>query len=252
MKNAIFIHAANMETDNYGHPTLGLCQDILDRMAYFMDKANIYDDVELIHLGYTGKEGLKFTCPKSKVVYYSDDVYKWEFPTMQSLREYAKANPDANVCYLHTQAVSQGYQHPKKTMLDQRRDYHFYWNIYKYKIALGHLQKFDTCGAMLVPLNAEVTVNPDGSPKLGKIGEPPVWHYSQNFWWARADYVNTLPDPETYPLILDKRHQAEFWLCSSALHGRHKPSHNLYESWCYAEDFRPELYMSAEDYSNLI
>lgn len=45
----------------------------------------------------------------------------------------------------------------------------------------------------------------------------PTTHFSGNFWWARGDYINSLPriknissiDAET---ILSLRHNAEFWI----------------------------------------
>lgn len=250
MANAVFIHAANMIKDVTHNPCEGLCQQILDRIAAFMEDAKIYEGVDLIHLGYVGKEGLTLNLPKTKIEFYDPDIYQWEFPTLQALRKFCNENPDGNVCYVHTQAVSQGFYHPKFQMFVERRDYHLYWNLTKYKTALEILKECDTCGAMLVPLNADLELV-NGRPRIVKLHDNPVWHYSQNFWWSRANHVNTLPDPESYPQILDKRHQAEFWLCSSTNSGTHGSIHNLFDSWCYAEDFKREDYMDPEDLERL-
>ena len=247
MKNAIFIHAANMAVDVTGHDNIGRCQEILDRIDFFINDSKIYEDVDLIYLGYSGVEGIKFDIPESKIVYHGADIYQWEFPTLHALRAYCKENKDANVLYLHTQGVSQGFHHHELQRIDERRDYHLYWNVTKYKEALKLLETHDTCGAMLVPLNADLKQDDDGNPQIIKLHEYPIWHYSQNFWWSKAKHVNTLPNPEDYPQILDERHQAEFWLCSSTEEGTHASIHDLYKSWCFAEDFAKEKYMDAAD-----
>lgn len=252
MKNAIFIHAANMRHDVTNNYSLGLTQQILDRISHFIMDSKIYEDVDSINLGYVGVEGLEFKVPKATITYHDNNIYKWEFPTLMQLIDYCKENPDANVCYLHTQAASQGFYHPKKKMLDERRDYHLYWNVTRYKEALEYLKKYDTCGAMLVPLNADLVLDAEGNPHITKLHDNPVWHYSQNFWWSTAKHINTLPNPQNYPLILDERHQAEFWLCSSTQTGNHACINQLYESWCYAENFAKDRYMKPEDLQRFI
>ena len=247
MKNAIFIHAANMEHDVTQKPCLGLCQKIVDRISFFILDSKIYEDLDIIELGYVGNKNLKFNVPNGKSVYYGENIYQWEFPTLQSLRNYCQKNPDSNVLYIHTQGVSQGFHHAEIEKINNRRDYHLYWNITHYKEALEHLKTYDTCGAMLVPLNADLVLDANKNPIITRLPATPVWHYSQNFWWSRASHINTLPDPQNYPRILDERHQAEFWLCSSTDIGTHKSIHTLYQSWCYAEDFSKEKYMSKED-----
>jgi hypothetical protein len=250
MSNVVFIHAANMAIDKRGRPSLGRCQQIIDRMIVFIMDARIYEDVSAIYLNYTGEKELKFDVPKAVLKHHEGDVHQWEFPTLQQMRAHCRANPEDNVLYLHTQGVSEGFHHIEgefiHNLIEQRRDYHFYWNITKYKEVLEHLKTYDTCGAMLVALNADVERGADGRPHAKSLPARPVWHYSQNFWWSRAAHINSLPDPQNYPLILDERHQAEFWLCSSTGTGRHKCIHQLYESWCYADDFSKSLYMDEE------
>jgi hypothetical protein len=246
MKNAIFIHAANMDIDYYRQPNVGRCQEILDRISFFINESKIYEDVDFIRLVYTGNENLTLNVKdKGEKIYAGPNVYQWEFPTLTNLCEYCKENPDANVLYLHTQGVSQGFTY-LRDMIDRRRDYFLYWNIYNYKLELEKLKEYDTCGAMLVPLNADVEEREDGSSKVNKIHDNPVWHYSQNFWWSRASHINTLPDPQHYPQILDVRHQAEFWLCSSTEEGEHASVHNIYESWKYVSDWGKDKYVLPE------
>jgi hypothetical protein len=52
----------------------------------------------------------------------------------------------------------------------------------------------------------------------------PALHYSGNFWWAKSNYIKTLSRPEDIPIILSKRHNAEFWVCNG--NSKHYSLHN--------------------------
>lgn len=251
MKNAIFIHTANMQHDVWGRPNKGKCQQILDRIVFFIEDSKLYENVDTINIVTVGDPNLKCTLPKVNMIYNGEDITQFEFPTLTLLYEYCKTHPDDNVLYLHDHGVSLGFEHKEGARITQmykdRLDYHLYWNITKYKESLEHLKDHDTCGAFLVPLNGEVKLDSSNMPRLISVPETPIWHYSNNFWWSTAKHINTLPNPNDYPLILDRRHQPEFWLCSSTKKGKFKCIHSIYESWCYAENFSKELYMTEKE-----
>ena len=243
MKNAIFIHAANMSIDMFNKPNLGRCQEILDRIKLFIMESQIYNSIDSINLSYTGKEGLVLDVPKITYTYHGENVYQYEFPTLKLLQSYCKNNPNDNVLYIHTKGVRHGFNAPDLKLLNDSTTYHLYWNIIKHKESLKYLEEYDTCGAMLVPLYADIIPQLDGSSKILKIHDIPVYHYSNNFWWTTAKHINTLPSPDNYPRILDEPHQAEFWVCSSNPGGNYKCIHKLYEHWLHAPDFSKEKYM---------
>lgn len=65
-----------------------------------------------------------------------------------------------------------------------------------------HTRIMDTCG---------VDFKPFGGP-----------HYSGNFWWARSDFIASLPDPqERSGWTGEPRMWSEYWLCHKG--GRHFP-----------------------------
>jgi hypothetical protein len=78
----------------------------------------------------------------------------------------------------------------------------------------------------------------------------PTLHYSGNFWWANALYINTLPEPyvfnnlEQYPNPLHSlRHNQEFWICyhKDKLHkSQWDCGINCYER--HLHRYNPELY----------
>ena len=194
MKNAIFIHAANMNNDVWGRPNTGNCQRIIDRISYFLEDSKIYEDVESITIINIGTPGIQCNIPKSKIIYHGPNLQEYEMATLIYLKEYCKNNPDNNVLYLHDHGVSLGFNHREGDRITQmyrdRLDYHLYWNVTKYKESLKYLVDYDTCGAFLVPLNAEVKLEKDNKPHIISLPETPIWHYSNNFWWATAKHTD--------------------------------------------------------------
>lgn len=124
------------------------------------------------------------------------DVTKYEFPTLEMLREFAIRNPEYYILYLHTKGVSRN--------IDSVKDWRacmLYFMVEKYLTCVNQLLKFQTCGINYM------------------IG--PMPHYQGNFWWARADYISTLCPVRNTPDIshlkdtgngFSERHKAEMWL----------------------------------------
>jgi hypothetical protein len=222
MKNTVFIHAGNLLTDKNGQPNHDRCQNILNEIADLIMESKLYEDVDSINVELLGDPNIKFDVPKAVISHNSLDVHQWEFPTLQKIREYAKANPDDNILYLHTKGSSNGTQVPEFQWIEDVRAYQLHWNVTRYKDSLAYLKEYDVCGAELI--------------------YNPVRHYSQNFWWARASHINKLPHPMEYPLIYDLRHQCEFWI-GLAEDSKYKSVFNLYDDYVNAVSFSKELYI---------
>ncbi len=122
-----------------------------------------------------------------------------ETPTLGKVWEYAKANPDAAVIYLHTKGVS-------KPECEGR----VYWRrlmalsvIERWKKNLDHLRSYDFVG-------------------VGWMSNHEHHFFCGNFWMARCDWLAQLTDPREYKLsrsgsFLDipwSRMHAEMWLGS--------------------------------------
>jgi hypothetical protein len=219
MKFSVFIHATNLLVDKFGVDNKDHCQQILNQIEQYMLESEIYKDADNIFLEIQGHQEkvIKFNVPNSTINYNGRHAHDWEFPTLNKIREYSSNNPSNSVLYIHTQGVS--YQTTK--LIEDRREYLLYWNVTNYKKCLEFLKTNDTCGAML-------------------IGDP-VKHYSQNFWWANCNHINTLPDPSTMTPVFDLRHNAEFWVCSRN-EGKYSTINNLYNHYVGADDFSKEKY----------
>lgn len=221
MGNVIFIHVGNLIVDKKGVPNKNRCQNILNEIKKYIMESKIYEDVDEINVELIGDPNITFDVPKAKITHNGNNTRQWEFPTLYKIIDYAKHNPKSNILYLHTKGSSNNINVPEIKWIEDVRNYHLYWNVSRYKDSLKYLEEFDACGAEL-------------------IGNP-VRHFSQNFWWARASHINKLPDPKTYPIVLDERHQCEFWigLNDSSMY---KSVNNLYDDYVNAINFDKSLY----------
>jgi hypothetical protein len=95
------------------------------------------------------------------------------------------------------------------------------------------LEKYDTC---IEKLDTHDAVGVDYS-------DWPFRHFSGNFWWSKASWINSLTQTWNEVPTLDERHICEFWLgsgkdgsffnlWSSGIHPMQRHL-NRYESWKY-------------------
>jgi len=179
--------------------------------------------------------------PKFKIVHVNGDAKKWEYPTINKLKEDADADNEPHyVGYAHLKALS------RPNLYDQKgvdwRHYLTYWTIERWEDNIAKLDEgFDLVG-----------VNWAWQP----------WpHMSGNFWWANTNYLRQLPklqDPSTVApgtistllkpnVILDEgniRFEAEAWSGQSepSVFELHR-SHLLGEpSFHYNNEYPAHLY----------
>jgi hypothetical protein len=144
------------------------------------------------------------------------DVSYFEFPALSAIHQYALKN-DGLVWYLHTKGCSR----ERDPCVEDWRALMEYFVIERWRVAVETLASADVCGV--------------------NWHEEPWRHFSGNFWWARSDYVRTLPSVHT--LNLADRFEAESWL------GRNPAvlAKSLFDSKVnhYDERFPRELYAAA-------
>ena len=178
--NVVFLHVAKI--NNY--------QEILDEILSCLMK--IIDKIDKIYLAVLGIGDL--TLPensKIEVVYSLDNIEEGEMATLDNIREYAINNENCNILYLHLKGVT---DNSLNKCLSDWREYMLYFCVEKIDACLELLKNNDTCGVDLRDI--------------------PTKHYSGNFWWAKSDYIKTLPPVSSLPLIISERHKSEFWICS--------------------------------------
>lgn len=145
-----------------------------------------------------------------------NQMKEYETPTLTKLWDYARQNPGAYICYIHTKGITK----PNRPDAATWRQTLNYWVLYKYKLCLEQLEQgADTTGCRFW----EFVLRGKKFP-----------HYSGNFWWAKANYIASLQAPihyvKTYypkfnPDQSDpQRFGCEFWIGSG--NGKHSNVHD--------------------------
>ena len=192
-KPVVFIHAA----------TLSRCQERIDQYISLMKETGLLSCVEAVYVDCVGEGELPDVSSWTALNYpihlqrIHTNLEENEAPTHKHMWDYARANPDAMILYLHTKGVGKEINQA----IEDWVAYMIYFLIDKWSVCLDALKTHKTVG---VDLRPEFYL-----------------HYSGNFWWSRADYMITLPDPfefrdlSKYPNVLNSiRHAQEFWICS--------------------------------------
>jgi hypothetical protein len=192
----IFIHVAQ----------IGRWQEILDEQLALIESFLVPDK---IYIGVLGS--LPVSLPaNAEVCYQSDNLFEWEFPTLQKLYEHCQKK-DGQVLYIHGKGSSQY----KKCMEDWRH-YLQYFLIEKYSDCLEALKTYDVCGC-----------------------DWKKTHFFGNFWWARNDYIRTLRSP--YDISAIVRLKDRYWdgpKIAVVVYSEEKGYHYFDENKFYAIHYR--------------
>lgn len=114
----------------------------------------------------------------------------WEQVTQNKLYAFAQSN-DGYVLYGHTKG-----SYRSGPGQDEWRETMIYYNIIKWKECVDALELNDTAGCFWL------TPTPEMHEHNGHRS-----FYAGTFWWARLEYIRTLPEPST-----EHRYRAEGWI----------------------------------------
>jgi hypothetical protein len=135
-------------------------------------------------------------CPKWEVVEYGGYLDEYEYPTLRALWQRSKEDHKAHYLYLHTKGASSRPEgrlgaYSGKRFRDRWRKIMMHHLVTRWREAVTQLCHHDAVGSLYT-------------------GEP--WpHFAGNFWWARGEYLATLPEPRPREWQ-HPRLWAEFWL----------------------------------------
>src|SRR5262245_10936135 len=170
---------------------------IIQEQVEALTHSDLLAKAEQVFVGVAGPEGSAMAVSQlfSRPVTVSDVKGSGELPTMKVMHEYSKAHPDHLICYLHTKgAIHNGnpvYESWRRCM---ERVVVNRWK----ECAACLLRGYDTAGAhWLTPARSSF------------IGPVPYW--GGNFFWAKASYLNLLPEID----VEADRYQAEVWIGKS-------------------------------------
>jgi hypothetical protein len=167
-------------------PELPGWQIVFAEMIEKMESSGLIDYVDEINLCMNGVLAnmeipvlpLLDASSKFKVRHVGGDASKWEWPTLNALKEDADSHNEIDyIGYAHLKGLSR----PKDPNAIDWRNYLTYWTIEQWQDNINELDK----GAEAV------------GPNLLSYPWP---HFSGNFWWANSNYIRRLkklPDPST-------------------------------------------------------
>ena len=164
--NVCFIHSCTIENTK--------------RLDYLISKLH-FDLFDIIFINNIGKPiENKYNNPKIVITNYSEEHSLFEVPTINKLRSFSISNKGFNILYLHTKGITR-----TEIEIDDWIDMMLYFLINEN--AINQLKNKITVGCNYI-----------------NDGFPP--HWSGNFWWAKSNYLATLPECGS------KYQDPEFWL----------------------------------------
>lgn len=167
-------------------------KQIVDEQLLKLKVSGLWEKTERLFVGLLGPRPEELPCSDRKIVpmYFGVDYSPAELPTLAALQRFCRAR-DCLAYYIH----SKGVFSPSNGTRDWRHSMeHFI--ITRHEDCIAALADHDICG-----------IN---------------WHsswcrfFGGNFWWARADYLRTLPDIRSIESIPgwdhSQRHVCERWI----------------------------------------
>lgn len=171
----------------------------------------------------------------------------YEGQTISRLYDYCFKN-DGYVFYFHNKGMSSYGTHISSALKDWRH-YMQYFNIERWEDCVEKLEEgYDCCGVSWIKReDLAGNIPTEGKRYIGN-------HFSGNFWWARCDYIQTLPDPlkvEEYvhiPSLMDSfknyRYAFEVWIGDERTKYYSFHQANVHH---YHENYPREKYANIED-----
>lgn len=191
-KIAIFYHVGQ----------IGQWKRLYQEQIHTLCFSGLYKACDHFHVGINGNEPLPDVLPKMKLTINNNHFL--ESDTLKSMWEFAVANDDFNILYIHTKGLSRDdYEYNVHAW----RLYLEYFTIHRWSDCVLKLDKYDCVGTEWAVITSLV----DPQTQQPQRNYNP--HYSGNFWWATSKYIKTL-DPK-YIYDPDKgwtKWRCEFWI----------------------------------------
>ena len=183
-KLAVFIHSTNIPPHK---------NQLILQICKMMNINNFLDTVDFVFINNIGEplneHEFKSLHPSFVVENYSKQLDLFENCTIRQLHAFCKIHPDYKVLYMHTKGVTYSTSHPFYPGIQSWIRFFMYCLIENVDTCIQYLDMYDTVGT-----------------NYQRDDENPH-HYSGNFWWANAYYLNTLDVS-----YMKDKYDAEFWI----------------------------------------
>lgn len=187
--------------------------DIVRRQLASIIASGLYNKTDTIFINVLGPaehymafKGMIDNHTKFKIVYHNSELSLFEFPILEFMRNFCIKNPHVKCWYIHTKGASIGESHvhlfgiPLEKIKKNVEEWRFYMDFFIVQQNSRCIESLDH--------HDVVGVNWRTNPKP---------HFSGNFWWARGDYIKSLPNLNLMSAAVEaeKRWLCEFWLGSN-------------------------------------
>lgn len=188
MKIAVYLHLA----------TMNHWREIAAELAGRIEGSGLYDEAHSLTacLVGDGSIGADILEEKWSVVSTGQGVDAFEYPTLERLWSDCQEDPDRLVLYLHSKGASYRGKRPQR---DRWRRYMSYFTITRWRECIDIL------------LQGVEVVGTERTCHENRLED----FFAGNFWWARGDYVQSLPRPEANTRRAHPRFWAEMWVLSN-------------------------------------
>lgn len=176
MKLAIFYHLYQTQ----------IAALIYQQQMHRLYTSGLLDSVEFLHIGISGQHELFYVPKKAKVQY--NEFMGDEGGTVISMMEFCKENPDYKVLFFHAKGASKDHI----PQLHSWRLFMEYFVIDQWRTCVSCLNKYNAVGV--------------------KLRFKPIPHFSGNFWWANANYLNTCDHRLLYTKYFESKVDRELWI----------------------------------------
>ena len=152
---------------------MGNWQEIFEEQLRTLQSSGLHRSAREVHIVTVGDPPAAMPAlPSNFFVHNGGTVYQLEKPSIQKALDIAAAYPGSKILYLHSKGVSH-FRRPSETAYKYWRQFMLHFNVAKWRDCVAALDSHEVCGV-------DYTCKPCG------------YFFSGNFWWARADYLNTL------------------------------------------------------------
>lgn len=209
----------------YHLATLNNWKEIATEQLLTLEKSNLLEACTKMFVTVVGSdieqaiELFQNTTSSNKIeVIHASVEMNGEFPGIIMAKYLAEIDADAKIFYMHAKGVRHWQTYLEKNM-HAWRIYMEYFTIERWQECVHALDSYDICGV-------NWTLDP-------------VPHFSGNFWWARAEYLRTIPELQE-PHTFENRTACEFYV-GSMPNVRVKDFHNSNAELIWIE-YTPDKY----------
>jgi beta-1,4-mannosyl-glycoprotein beta-1,4-N-acetylglucosaminyltransferase len=178
-----------------GTKTLDFIVNVINKTGFI----NVVDNIFINNIGIPIENIYNYhneSKNKYIVINHSENPLLYEYPSLNLIKQISADNPDSYILYLHTKGISHNNNNPVLSNVNDWINMMLYFLVEKHDECIYQLNKeFDTVGC-----NYHLAT--DFYPS----------HYSGNFWWSTANYINKLGLLDEINVI---KTNAEFWLFTS-------------------------------------